>query len=181
MRCLWMTAIAALTALCLCGCDVLEVNQVDSDGFVKDGKPHFVLTINHMVKYPHAEKIEREVECFNGNKVWINTNSLLHSRDIEEVQMVPMPGNPQYYNLRLKLAHRGKLMWLQASIGFKHSKVALLVDGVCYRIFNAQEPDENSDWVTIEGPFHKYLASGIVHYAAANYKMFNPSNDDFFN
>ena len=176
MRSFWMITIAVLAVLCISGCDMLEEGEVDSEGFVKDDKPHFVITINQMVKYPHADKIEREVECFDGNTVWINTNALLHSRNVEKVEMVPMPGNPKYYNLRLKLNNRGKLMWIQASIGFKHSKVALLVDGVCYRVFNAQEPEDNSDWVTIEGPFHKYLVTGICHYAESNFKMFNPDD-----
>ncbi len=178
MRSYWIVLITALVAFALCSCELVEEKETDAEGFVKDDNPHFVMTVNQLVKYPHAENIEREVECFDGNTIWINTNYMLHSKHVEKVEMFPMPGNPKYYSLRLKLNHRGKLLWIQSSIGFKHSKLAFLVDGICYRLFTPQEPDENSDWVIIPGPFHKYLATGIVHYSESNYKLFNPSTDD---
>ncbi len=179
MRSILTALFAIILAFGLCSCDVLkEEPETDAEGYVKDDKPHFVITVNQLVKYPHAEIIEKEVDCFDGNTIWINTNFMLHSRNVEKVEIVPMPGNPKYYNLKIKLNRRGKMLWTQSSIGFKHSKVAFLVDGVCYRVFSAQEPDENGEWVMIEGPFHKYLAKGIAHYAESNYKLFNPSNTD---
>jgi len=143
-----------------------------------DGQPHYVITINEMVKYPRAEQLEREIPTFDGRTIWVNTNPYLHSRNIESIELIPAPDQKGFYHLKCKLNRRGKMLWMQLSAQFANRQVAFLVDGVFYRAFTPQPiQNEESMEIIIEGPFDVYTAKTLQRFAPINYKIFVPDED----
>jgi hypothetical protein len=136
-------------------------------------EPKRIVTINSIVKYPRAKELEKEIMTFTGRKVWINTNSFIHSKAIKDIELVPRDPEGHYYDLKLKLSSHGKLVWLQLSAGFAYEKMGFVVDGLFYRSFLPKPMKKNDDFVVIEGPFDKYTAQEIKQYAKSNFEYFN--------
>lgn len=150
-------------------------NPNDSNESKDDGKPHYVISLNEMVKYPRAEALEIEIPTYDGRTVWINSNPFIHSRNIRSVELLPDTRKKGFYNLKFVLNRRGKLIWMQIAVQFRHHPMAFIVDGSLYRAFTPQPLlNEDTGEVVVEGPFDSYTAKAIQRYAPGNYKIFNP-------
>lgn len=140
-----------------------------------DKTPHYVLTIHEIIKYKRAEMVEMDVDSFFGGTVCVNKNPFIHSRDISKIEMVPRPGNTDFYDLNITLTDRGKLLWSALSVTrAENKKVGILVDGMFYR--NISPPmltDTEVTTVYLEGPFDPATAKGLSTNAERNYKIFN--------
>jgi len=180
-----MNALAKLLILVLgctlvAGCEFEKWANSDEKGSEDkdDGKPHYVITVNELVKYPRAENLEREIMTYDGRTVWVNTNPYMHSRNIESIELVPVPEKKGFYHLKLKLNRRGKMIWMQLAAQFSNRQVAFLVDGIFYRAFVPQAlQNEELGTVIIEGPFDVYTAKTLQKYAPINFKIFSPDED----
>ncbi len=140
-----------------------------------DKTPHFVVTIHEIIKYKRAEMLEMDVDCFFGGTICVNKNAQVHSRDISKIEMVPRPGNTEFFDLKLTLTERGKMLWSALSIlRAENKKVGILIDGMYYRSIDPPMlTDPMAETIYLEGPFDPANAKGIVDNAERNYKIFN--------
>ena len=140
-----------------------------------DKTPHYVITIHEIIKYKRADMIEMDVDCFFGGTICINKNAQVHSRDISKIEMVPRPGNTEFFDLKITLTERGKMLWSALSIlRAENKKVGILIDGMYYRSINPPMlTDQMADTIYLEGPFDPANAKGIVENSERNYKIFN--------
>ncbi len=157
--------------LFIVGCETLE--DILKPSKKKDTR--YVLSLHQVIKYPRAKNLEREISTFDGRTFWINTNQFFHSRHIEKVKLIPRKGQKDFYDIALKLDANGIVKWVQLSMQFRNSKLALLIDGHFYEFYVPDQlVDENDEWVLLTGPFDKVTAGGIKKYARKNYLFFNP-------
>lgn len=169
----------ACAIVVLAGCNKRE--WLKMQGKLK--KPVNVIAINRIVKYPMAKRIEREIDTFSGRKIWINTNTLMHSEMIKKIEILPREANGKFYDLKLFLNHKGRLRWLQLSNAFKNDKLGLIVDGVFYRSFTPTPmvgdfEDSENTYVIIKGPIDKGTAQSIQKHAEDNYLYYNDDDVD---
>jgi hypothetical protein len=149
-------------------------------------KPKNEITINQIIKYPRARKIERQIGTFSGRTIWININSFIHSNVIKKIELAPNKSKNGFYDLKLFMNRRGRLRWMQLSTGFKNQPLAFVIDGIFYRSFIPKpmvgdyDNDENTTYVVIEGPFDKGTAEALVKSAPTNFTYFNDNDDDEF-
>ena len=149
-------------------------------------KPKNEITINQIVKYPRARKIEREIGTFSGRTIWININSFIHSNVIRKIELIPRSPKNKFFDLKLFMNRRGRLRWMQLSAGFKNEPLAFVIDGIFYRSFipkpmvGKYDNDDNTTYVVIEGPFDKGTAEALVASAPDNFTYFNENDDDEF-
>ena len=141
-----------------------------------DQTPRFVVTIHDVIKYKRAELVEKDVDCFFGGTICVNKNPFIHSRDIQKVEMIPRPGNPDFFDLKLTLTTRGKMLWSALAVArAEKKKLGILIDGMYYReVHPPMLTDVEVETVMLEGPFDPANAKGIVTNAERNYKIFNP-------
>ena len=163
----------ALIVLFVSSCSEMERKKLEELFKAKLEDPKRIITINRIVKFPRAKELEKEIMTFTGRKVWINTNSFIHSKAIKEVELLPRDPEGNFYDLKLKLSNHGKLVWMQLSAGFRFEKLGFVVDGLFYRSFLPKPMGKDEDFVVIEGPFDKYTASDIKKYAIGNFQYFN--------
>ena len=140
-----------------------------------DKTPRYVLTIHEIIKYKRAEMVEMDVDSFFGGTVCVNKNPFLHSRDISKIEMVPRPGNTDFFDLNITLTERGKLLWSAMSVSrAENKKMGILIDGMYYRSINPPMLTDNEiTTVYLEGPFDPATAKGITVNSERNYKIFN--------
>lgn len=140
-----------------------------------DKTPHYVVTIHEIIKYKRADMIEMDVDCFFGGTICVNKNAQVHSRDISKIEMVPRPGNTEFFDLKLTLTERGKMLWSALSIlRAEKKRVGLLIDGMYYRSIDPPMlTDQMAETIYLEGPFDPANAKGIVDNAERNFKIFN--------
>ena len=170
----------AVTAVLLCGAGSCEIDKFMEDPEKAleeemDKTPRYVLTIHEIIKYKRAEMIEMDVDSFFGGTVCVNKNPQIHSRDIMKIEMVPRPGNTDFYDLNITLTTRGKLLWSALAISrAENKKLGLLIDGMFYR--NITPPmltDNEVETVYLEGPFDPATAKGLSTNSERNHKIFN--------
>lgn len=160
---------ALMLLVLLCGCETLEGDKSKKE-------PAYVITINAFAKQPTKSKeLEKEVTSFGGGKtVWINTNAFLHSRNIQDIEIIPSAEKKGYYDLELKLDYHGKNVWMQLSVNSLYTELAFLVDGVYYRPIKPDRISTEDEYVVyLRGPFDSVTAKSIKENAASNYKYFN--------
>ncbi len=171
---------AALSAFALTSCG-MKFDQNGNLSFDGDDltEPEYVVSIHEIVRYPKAEMIEKEIATYSGTTLYVNTNSLLHSRNIEKIELIPRD-DPDYSDLKLTLDKRGYKLWLTLSVLYKGRNLAFVIDGQCYRVFQprmiVEDPNdttESSRTVTVEGPFDANVGKRLVKYAPIDYKAFN--------
>ena len=140
-----------------------------------DKTPRYVVTIHEIIKYKRADMLEMDVDCFFGGTICVNKNPQIHSRDISKIEMVPRPGNTEFFDLKITLTDRGKMLWSAlAVLKAEKKKVGILIDGMYYRSINPPMlTDQEVDTVYLEGPFDPANAKGIVDNSERNYKIFN--------
>lgn len=111
-----------------------------------------------------SEMDEEEEDELKDGKEPIDPNSLKAKKE----------GEPRFYDLKVYLTRRGALMWMQLSVGFRHEKLAFVVDGVFYRTFlPGKVTTEKDEWAIIEGPFDETCAKAIEKNAKFNFKKYN--------
>ena len=149
-------------------------------------KPKNEITINQIIKYPRAKKIEKQIATFSGRSVWININSFIHSSVIRKIELVPRDPQKHFFDLKLFMNRRGRLRWMQLSAGFKNEPLAFVIDGIFYRSFIPKpmvgdyDTDEETTYVMIEGPFDKGTAEALAESAPTNFLYYNDKEDDEF-
>lgn len=165
--------IASIAFLSIIGCNPDDMRKIEEIFKKEMPKPQRIITINSVVKYPRAKDLEKEIMTFSGQKVWVNTSSYLHSKSIEEIELVKRDPEGNFYDLKLKLSNHGKLIWMQISTGYSFQQLGIVIDGLFYRTFKPQPMGKDDDYATIEGPFDKYTAEQVKKYAKTNYDFFN--------
>ena len=140
-----------------------------------DKTPRYVVTLHEIIKYKRADMIEMDVDCFFGGTICVNKNAQIHSRDIIKIEMVPRPGNTEFFDLKITLTERGKMLWGALSVlRSENKKVGILIDGMYYRSVNPPIlTSQMADTIYLEGPFDPANAKGIADNSERNYKIFN--------
>jgi len=166
-------------AVLLSGMSSCEEIMADPDKAFQDSvdqTPHYVVTIHEVIKYKRAELVEMDVDCFFGGTICVNKNPFIHSRDIQKVEMIPRPGNPDFFDLKLTLTTRGKMLWSALSVArVEKKKLGILIDGMYYReVHPPMLTETDVETVLLEGPFDPANAKGVVTNSERNYKIFNP-------
>lgn len=179
MKNITVFALAVCVFAFLPSCDTLKtLENIERNEFLNpsvfETTPDYVLSIHQVVHYPRSETLEQEVTTFDGKKVYINTHSLIHSRNIEKVEVMLNKEDPQFCDLKLTLDRRGKMLWGNLAISFKGREVALVIDGVLYRIFKPAQLGEEAEAVIMTGPFDRNTALNIAKNSEKNYGIFNP-------
>jgi len=115
------------------------------------------------------------VDSFFGGTVCVNKNPYIHSRDITKIEMVPRPGNTDFYDLKIFLNARGRMLWSAMAVTqAEKKKIGILIDGLYYRSINPPMLTDNEvESVYLEGPFDPATAKGITTNAERNHKIFN--------
>lgn len=140
-----------------------------------DKTPRYVLTLHEIIKYKRADMVEMDVDSFFGGTVCVNKNPYIHSRDITKIEMIPRPGNTDFFDLRITLNDRGRMLWSAMAITqLEKKKIGILIDGMYYRSINPPMITDNETLtVYLEGPFDPATAKGITVNAERNFKIFN--------
>lgn len=180
MKKMIFSALCTLSALLLLpSCDTLKtLENMQSSEFLNPSvfemTPDYVLSIHEVVRYPRSEELEQEVTTFDGKRIYINTNSMIHSRNISKIEITLNKKDPQFCDLKLTLDRRGKMLWGNLATMFKGRDVALMVDGILYRVFKPAQLGEEAEAVIITGPFDRNTALNIAKNSEKNYGIFNP-------
>lgn len=147
-------------------------------------EPESVVTINKIIEYPRAKKIEKEIATFSDRKIWVNINAFIHSNVIKKIELQPRTEDKGYFDLKLYMNRRGRLRWMQLSSGFKNTPMAFVVDGIFYRAFTPTplvgkyDNDEDTTFVVIEGPFDPVVAERLKKSAPNNFTYYNEEEND---
>ncbi len=179
--------IGAVLFTCMCGCEKLkienedEVDNKEKTSFFDAKKPKYVISFHEIIKYPRASDIEKPINTLDGKKVYININQFVHSSDIMDANLIKLPNNDDYFNIRLRFSRSGTIRWHAMAIQFKGREVAMLLDGE-YLTSLIPDPmaDEDDEWVIVRGPFDAVTAKGIARYASKNYAIYNPDPSRLF-
>jgi hypothetical protein len=159
------------------GCEALKEAFDESelgDSSNKDDKPIYVISINRIVRYPRAKRLEKEIKTFSGRSIWINVNPFLHSRNIEEIKLEPIADRPGFYNMSLKLDRQGRIIWIALTEQAKINQYGVLIDGVFYRTFEPRRMStEEDEWVLLRGPFDQVTAKAVEKYSKTNFEKLN--------
>ena len=180
MKKMIFSALCTLGALLLLpSCDTLKtLENMQSSEFLNpsvfETTPDYVLSIHEVVRYPRSEELDLEVTTFDGKRIYINTNSMIHSRNISKIEITLNKKDPQFCDLKLTLDRRGKMLWGNLATMFKGRDVALMVDGILYRVFKPAQLGEEAEAVIITGPFDRNTALNIAKNSEKNYGIFNP-------
>ena len=160
-------------ALFTVSCEVLDEAMKDRTKEEEMKKLQYVFTVNEIIDYPRANGLEREIPSFNGKLLWINVNTFIHSRDIEEIKKLPSE-KKGFYDLQLKLTRRGRIMWTALTEQVRVTKFGVIIDGVFYRTFEPERipKPEEAEWAAVKGPFDAVTADGLIKYAKSNFKHF---------
>ena len=151
----------------LCSCETLNLEKTKKE-------PSYVLTLNEIVKNQKAKELEKEVPTYSGKTICVNTNAFLHSRNVQEIEIIPSAQKKGFYDLELKLDYHGKNVWMQLSVNHAYTELAFLIDGVFYRpIMPDKISTEDQDLVYLRGPFDPVTAKSLKENAPFNYKFFN--------
>ncbi|MFA6293254.1 MAG: hypothetical protein WC637_15820 [Victivallales bacterium] len=152
----------------LFGCETLDTEKAKKD-------PSYVLTINEIVKQQtRSKEIEKDVPTFGGKTICVNTNAFLHSRNVQEIEIIPSAERKGFYDLELRLDYHGKNIWMQLSVNKAFTKLGFLIDGVYYSsIMPDKISTEDDDIVYLRGPFDPVTAKALKDNARSNYKYFN--------
>jgi hypothetical protein len=187
-----MKLLAIFAAFAASGCESLDLTWDDIIGRSKSdssssesssGKyePKYAMTFHQVVEYPRAESIEKEIVTFDGKRLYINSNFFFSSREIIRAKMIERKGQKDFYDLSLNLSRRGKMRWMNMVVNFRHSDIAIMLDGMYYKSFAPDViTDEETEWVLVPGPFDPVTAKGIVKYAEKNYEYYNPDSRKMF-
>ena len=173
MKTLFCLFLCSVVIFSITGCSEMERKKLQELFKAELPEPKRIITINSIVKFPRANDLEKEIPTFTGRKVWINTNSFIHSKSITEIELVPRDSDGHFYDLKLKLSRHGQLIWMQLSTGFNFQRLGLVVDGLFYRTFTPKPMEKDDDFALIEGPFDKYTAEEMKKYAKSNFEYFN--------
>ena len=169
-----LIVLASILASFSLGCETIDFEEMMKPPEDTESKPKTVMSVHKIVKYPRALDLEKEIIAFSGRKVWINKNPFLHSRHIQDIQLIPCEGRPNYFNLRLKLDRSGKIMWIALCEQTRINEFGVVVDGIYYRLFKPERIfSEESDWVVLNGPYDKISANSLKDNAKNNYKLLN--------
>ena len=174
----YLVSALALTLL-LSSCETLNINKKATEAKIDiDTLPKWTVSINEIVKYPRALRSEMEVPTFGGRTIWVRKHYDINSKSIISITAVPAKGNPDYFNLKVKLDRHGSLVAMRLSNDATHAPWAFLVDGVYYRSVEFNEPPLVEDYseIIIKGPFDKSLASFLQRYSGPNYEHFHPND-----
>jgi hypothetical protein len=149
------------------GCETINFEKEKKD-------PAYVMTINEIVKNPRTKELEKEVPTFGGKTIWVNTNAFLHSRNVQEIDIIPSAQKKGFYDLQLRLDYHGKNIWMQLSVNNAYTEVGFLIDGVFYRpVMPDRISTEADDIVYLKGPFDPVTAKALKDNATLNYRYFN--------
>ena len=179
---------AALLTGCLffTGCEIFEEALSESfaseDPTSEDYDARFVIGIFSIVRYPRATALEREVNCGDGTTIWINANQNFSSKRIRAARAIPRPGNPDRFDLEIRLDRMGKSQWQTLGHGNRGEPVVMMVDNRFVGTFvpEASNYYNNMEWVKIRIGMDSYTAKGIVKFAKKNYSFYNPNASDWF-
>lgn len=177
--------VALLILVLLPGCEAIQEaweEAMDPDAEITDNpnsteyKRKYVVHVNSIVRNPRRSgELEREIPTLDGGTVWINTNQLFSSKNIQDARVVSRPGNPDLFDLQFLVDRFGKLQWQMLSGNYNAEQVALVVDGVYFASFYPEPQMEGSgDWVTLRVGLNGVTARGIARNAKKNYINLNP-------
>lgn len=157
-----------------CGC-------VDLDDPELLNPTSYALAFYEVKKFPgrdRAEEMEIALETFEGKTIWINRHSRFSSKDFSDVELVPVPEDPDFCRLKVKLSRLGKREWTQLAGHSRGREIAMTIDGEHYANFVMPERMFDSldgDWIEINVNVDRVTAENIKKYASKNYNHFNPS------
>jgi len=173
-----MPAAAVCTAVLVMGvekCDPDEMEEKVNEMLqVETEPPKGAISIHEIVKYPKANEMEQKIPSYFGNEITINRVPLLFYKEIENVTAVPRAGDPNFYDLKLKMTTRGRKMWIGLSVPNQRTPLAFVIDGMYYRSFKPRMIyDDTTDEVIVDGPFDQATALEIQNNAAKNHRKSN--------
>ncbi len=163
--------------------------HIDDGGFSKaSSKPEekeyeYVLQFHGIPADPNKPDMTVMPVLQSGNlpPMIVEKNLYCHSRDIEEIELVPSPNRKGYYQLVLKLSDRGRKRWFAMSGDMTGKPIAILLDGEYQRYFYVDRTyDGRSNYVVISANFSERLANKIKKAAPKNYRHFNRSPFEIF-
>lgn len=167
------------------GCEIfreaLEESYTSEDPSSDEFETRFNIGIFEVVKYPRATMLEREINIDHENTVCINTNALFSSKRIRQARAIPRPGNPDIYDLEIRIDRMGKTQWMMLTGGNKNREVVMMVDDRYAGSFIPESYQNGSkDWVRVRIGVDNYTARGIVKFAKKNYEYYNPEAKNWF-
>ena len=167
------------------GCEIfreaLEESYTSEDPSSDEFETRFNIGIFEVVKYPRATMLEREINIDHENTVCINTNALFSSKRIRQARAIPRPGNPDVYDLEIRIDRMGKTQWMMLTGGNKNREVVMMVDDRYAGSFIPESyQDGSKDWVRVRIGVDNYTARGIVKFAKKNYEYYNPEAKNWF-
>ena len=171
-------SLAAALLFALASCETFKKKAKTEDG-EEITEPKWTFTVNEVVRYPRASMLEKEVPSFDGRTVWVQKHYPLSSRNVKEIELIPVEDKPGYYNLKLQVDQRGSRASTVLSNKMTGVTKGVLIDNMFYRVVEVGKPSGKDDeFVVLKGPFDETIAQKLKNYAVPNYKLFHYEEED---
>lgn len=147
----------------------------------KPDKPDYLVSISEIIKYPRASQIEKEIPTVAGTTKWISSSPYLFSNTIQKIEMLPNDSDKNFFDLKLKLNYRGKLLWNQLGADILYKEMAFIVNDVLYRKLTVDmiaKDKEKDDTMVLKLKLDPVTAKAIADFSESNYKYFNPDEKE---
>lgn len=151
--------------------------------FAKEKDYEYVLDFRRIPKDPKnpGMMVTPIMRPGNNPPIILEKNLYCHSRDIEEIELVPSPSRKGFYQLALRLSDKGKKRWASMSGDTQGQPIAICLDGEYQRYFYMTKMyDGIATYVVVPANFSERLAKKIKGAARKNYKHFNRSPFQLF-
>lgn len=170
-----LAAFACAAVLC-CGAESCDEDSIDTlldpeQWGSSMQEPKGVVSIHSVIRYRRGDSMEKMLPSYFGDDVCVAPLQLLDSGNIKEIQAIPIPDDPGFYNLKLKLSDRGRKLWIGLSVPNKGTQLAFVIDGMVYRGFVPRLLyNDTTDEVIVDGPFDQATAMELQNQSKRNYK-----------
>ncbi|HPN84313.1 MAG TPA: hypothetical protein PK821_03155 [Victivallales bacterium] len=164
-------AVTCLSFFVLASCEILEQEQ---------WKPDYLVSVNEIIKYPRASQVEKEIPTVAGTTKWISTSPYLFSNSIEKIETIPNSTDKNFFDLKMKLSYRGKLMWNQLCADISFKEMAFIVNDVLFRKLTpdmVRNEEGKDDIIIFALKLDPVTAKAIADASEKNFKYFNPEDE----
>lgn len=111
----------------------------------------------------------------SGELVLLEKMPFCHSRDIDQIKVVPSETRPGFYGLMIHLNEKGRRNWESFSGLTYGTRVALVMDGHFYRAFVVDKTFDSTheEWAYLDVNLSQRLAQQIADAAERNHRHFS--------
>lgn len=142
-----------------------EIGLVDPRAPLPDADTtQYYLSLHNISMERDGEVYSYPIEFSPGRVVYMQVTPLITSRSVTSAEMFAVKDG---FGVTLTLDGRGALIWTQMSGAYRAETLALMIDSK-FRSFVQIEKFSTRSTITLDGPFTREEAEGILNFASYN-------------